>query len=398
MFSEVSVQARDCVLGTFKQAVAWPLPEGLSVSDWRNVLEEVWREQQAPFPAGPSCQEKWDEFMVQLDSLFRSATTRVLALTSDPLLKRKLGQQANFPRQKGSPPQWSQRPWVGQGPRTDDETLQVRKLRRRLARNYELLRWAKRTTSQRESGLPQARALAYALGFPSLPEPSSLRKDLPEEIAELHTLVQQQRKTRLKAWKDGILNEPGALGRWLRIRQAPPVTRVTSQGSSADSPTSGAAMIHAFWQDFWRSRALTAPTPEELAQALVENGIRYQGGIDWEPPDLEHLVHTFRTAKGSGGVDRWHASELRHLPVQAIGRFRELMLSFEAEGVCPRQSLNVEWWFWPNPPRSVKGILLSPTPVPSASSPVFTARGLRLGFGPPVCVSGSKLTCLRKFA
>ncbi|CAE7900186.1 unnamed protein product, partial [Symbiodinium microadriaticum] len=53
-------------------------------------------------------------------------------------------------------------------------------------------------------------------------------------------------------------------------------------------------MIHAFWQDFWRSRALTAPTPEELAQALVENGIRYQGGIDWEPPDLEHLVHTFR--------------------------------------------------------------------------------------------------------
>ena len=132
VFSEVSVQARDCVLGTFKQAVAWPLPEGLSVSDWRNVLEEVWREQQAPFPAGPSCQEKWDEFMVQLDSLFRSATTRVLALTSNPLLKRKLGQQANFPRQKGSPPQWSQRPWVRQGPRTDDETLRVRKLRRRL--------------------------------------------------------------------------------------------------------------------------------------------------------------------------------------------------------------------------------------------------------------------------
>ena len=96
-------------------------------------------------------------------------------------------------------------------------------------------------------------------------------------------------------------------------------------------------MIHGFWQDFWRTRALTAPTPEELFRALVENGIRYQAGIDWEPPDLEHLVRTFRTAKGSGGADRWHASELRHLPVQAIGRFRELMLSFEAEGACPRQ-------------------------------------------------------------
>ena len=46
---------------------------------------------------------------------------------------------------------------------------------------------------------------------------------------------------------------------------------------------------------------------------------------------------TLRTAKGSGGADRWHASELRHLPVPAIARFRDLMLSFEAEGVCPRQ-------------------------------------------------------------
>ena len=96
-------------------------------------------------------------------------------------------------------------------------------------------------------------------------------------------------------------------------------------------------MIHAFWQDFWRARALAAPTPEELSRALVENGVRYQGGIDWQLPDLEHLVRTFRTAKGCGGADRGHASELRHLPVQAIGRFRELMLSFEAEGVCPRQ-------------------------------------------------------------
>ena len=97
-----------------------------------------------------------------------------------------------------------------------------------------------RRASQREAGLPQARALARALGFPSLPEPSCLRRDLPEDIAaaktDFHAAVQQQRKTKLKAWKDNILHEPGALGRWLRNRQAPPVTRVTTEGSSADSP------------------------------------------------------------------------------------------------------------------------------------------------------------------
>ena len=85
----------------------------------------------------------------------------------------------------------------------------------------------KKTTSQRESGLPQARALARAVGFPSLPEPSGLRRDLPEAIAavktELHAVVKQQRKTKLRAWKDldNILHEPGALSRWLRNRQAP---------------------------------------------------------------------------------------------------------------------------------------------------------------------------------
>ena len=254
VFSEVCMQARDCVLGSFKQAASWPVPEGMSVSDWRSILEDVWQELQAPFVAGPSCQEKWDEFMGQLDALYRTATKRALDLTCDPLLKRKLVQQGNITRPKGLSPQWSQRPWVRQGPRTDDETMQVRKLRRRLARHYELLRWAKRTTSQSEPGIPQARALAKALGLPSLPEPSALRRDLPEEIAvakaALHSLVQQQRKNKLRTWKDHILHEPGALGRWLRNRQAPPVTRVTSQNSSADSPTAGAAMIHAFWQDF----------------------------------------------------------------------------------------------------------------------------------------------------
>ena len=96
----------------------------------------------------------------------------------------------------------------------------------------------KKTTSQRESGLPQARALARAVGFPSLPEPSGLRRDLPEAIAavktELHAVVKQQRKT------DNILHEPGALSRWLRNRQAPLLPGSPQGAPLRESRTSGA--------------------------------------------------------------------------------------------------------------------------------------------------------------
>ena len=118
VFSEVAMKVRGCMLGSFQQAASWPLPEGMSCSDWRNVLQDVWQELQAPFPSGLSCQEKWDEFMCQLDTLYRTATKRVLDLTSDPALKRKLVQQCNNFRQKGLASEWSQRPWVRQGPRT----------------------------------------------------------------------------------------------------------------------------------------------------------------------------------------------------------------------------------------------------------------------------------------
>ena len=82
VFSEVAMKLRDCMLGSFKQVASWPLPEGMSCSDWRNVLQDVWQELQTPFPSGRSCQEKWDEFMCQLDALYRTATKRVLDLTS----------------------------------------------------------------------------------------------------------------------------------------------------------------------------------------------------------------------------------------------------------------------------------------------------------------------------
>ena len=116
---------------------------------------------------------------------------------------------------------------------------------------------------------------------------------------------------------------------------------------------------------------------------MCAHGIRDQGGIDWEPPDLQHLVHTFRLAKGSGGVDRWHASELRHslltLSIGSVSSCCLLKLRGSALGSFP----NVAWWFCPSLTKFPKVVLPLLKRVLSASSLVSTELGLLLGLGRP---------------
>ena len=123
----------------------------------------------------------------------------------------------------------------------------MRRLRRRLARQYELLRWCNATADRRQAGLQQVVSLSRSLGFQGQLDRDVLKRDLPPKIstdkAVLHAQVTQQRTGKLKTWKESLLHEPGALARWLKKREAPQVARLTKDNEVADTPAAGAAMI-----------------------------------------------------------------------------------------------------------------------------------------------------------
>ena len=71
---------------------------------------------------------------------------------------------------------------------------------------------------------------------------------------------------RLRRWKDSILFEPGALGQWLRRREAKAVCTLTRSGVTARSPSQGVSMLAAFWKDFWEQHARTSPASDVIVR------------------------------------------------------------------------------------------------------------------------------------
>ena len=260
----VDIKAREGITGNLLGSASWRKPQGLTTAQWRDALEKAWEELSPETPCEEcSCQQQWDEFMLLLDQLFRRSLGSVIHEIPSESERHACQQQVWHGRAKAQPPKWTQRPWVRRGPLSSDANMAIRKARRRLARMYELLRWCNHPAQTRTQTSSAARALSRSLGYQGQLDREHLKQVLPALILEVKTAVHAQvrssRQTKLKNWKDNLLHEPGALGQWLRKREAPQVSRLKNQQQIADSPTTGAAMVASFWTKFWEERQQTCP-------------------------------------------------------------------------------------------------------------------------------------------
>ena len=135
-------------------------------------------------------------------------------------------------RPKGRAPCWKSRFWARSGNDRLHGSMRITKIRRRLARAYELQRWQSRPQSRRAQGEAEAKTLCSRLGLPQNPWSAEVCA-APEVSRELRAAEQAQKTQALQCWRHSILHEPAGMGRWLRRREQVAVTKVSGLGREA---------------------------------------------------------------------------------------------------------------------------------------------------------------------
>ena len=340
----------DCQQGFLSPSVSWEKPQDVSAEDWRQWLDASWTKSEAVKAFDSQVaqgslavqeQEAWDVFMGLLHDMFCHAFNTCKA--AGFAVGSRTGFRANRP--KGRTPCWKSRFWARSGNDRQHGCMHITKLKRRLARAYELQRWQSRPRDRRAQGEAEAKTLCARLGLPHNPWSAEVRaavRDLVSEVSrELRAAEHAQKTQALQCWRHSILHEPGGIGRWLRRREQAAVTKVSGLGREARTPHECTTLIADFWTRFWEEAHGQGPDEEAICERLTRWALTDGANTQWEPPSLSLLVAQARRATGAAGPDHWSGLELKHLPEGALATFRRLALQWEERGVCPEQLTNL---------------------------------------------------------
>eukprot|EP00435_Cladocopium_sp_Y103_P075155 s46_g54.t1 len=320
---------------SWSETSCWTKPELVSSEWWRLHLQRIWSQQinlQYGDIDGDTVNDKWNIFTASLDVLFRTGFKEAhdLGYVTDLELAKAL----TAPGRKGHVPRWKERTWPRAGP-TGTGSMQLRKLRRRVAQLYELRRHLLR---QHRSQLQEDEAtrLLLRLNICGPLDRPGLLPSVPQALDDSKAnLLRQQKEARqatLRQWVARMKEDPRALGRWLKNREKVPVRAVRGR-SLCETPIEVLDEISHFWNQFWASNQNR--DPEEISAMLLQSAHRPSIAATWDPPDVALLTQAFRKSGGSAGGDGFAGPELRHLPVEAITVFRQLALEWEERNEIP---------------------------------------------------------------
>ena len=277
----------DVLLGSLRRTAQFCCPPGVDRAYWDNTIQTVWSEhpdvqrfltflENSP-PV--SVQEEWDSFQrLLVDVLLQTC----LVLSQNGFLTPEVrdvcfcaASQAPFKGQmseycKFSPSQAGIKHQVGD--------MAIRKLRRRLARCYELkrllLRAAQSSLSAFHAREWQAlqnrlrRQLGVQLGH---------QLGLREMVFHFSTLKHQlqhhdqfTKECRLRNWRTNMVSSDAALSRWLKSKVCPVgVSIASAQGQVAETDVQAAEIIFDYWCDFWGEReAQNLPVHDRVESIL----------------------------------------------------------------------------------------------------------------------------------
>ena len=334
--------------GRLKPAPKWLQPPHISKEDWMKKLAKAWAEQ----VLGSECcelvqsylnattrpatqqavQEPWNAFMSCLSACYDAATNdavRSLGCCASgepprpPGFSAK-GRQAHFqwvPEQVGSP----SNPTQGEG---------LRKLRRRLARLYEVKRLCALN-----------RAVPAGLLSRALPEVPA--GTAPEELASLAAQAlavtkdeqlraeHSQQQARLAQWRDRMATGTlKALGACLKSKAAATSKAVLyNSDMEAFSRRQATAMVCRHWQEVWQE----VPVDVDGAVHTLVEGFGPTQNVQWTTITHEEVLWCVRHCKGAAGADQWSGDELRFMPEPAVKLLHQLMMLWERTGLLPEQ-------------------------------------------------------------
>ncbi|CAE7207010.1 unnamed protein product, partial [Symbiodinium sp. CCMP2592] len=215
--------------------------------------------------------------------------------------------------------------------------MRHRKLRKRLARLCDYISCLTKQADDiaGEQTLRNLRCLRQRCGNLSLSEARAQVSSLKEVLRKEE---QQEKTRRLSEWRHRVQSDVGELGNWLRSKATPPAEGLVDQhGRHTETVCEAADAIADFWHDFWRDLHSQRPSFEERSAAVLEGVDRPLLPASLSLPVAKDLCALARKAKGAGGPDGWHSSEIKHLPFEAFRVFEMLVKTWHDQGSVPLQ-------------------------------------------------------------
>ena len=332
--------------GRLRPAPSWTKPPALSKQDWRQVLTQAWEEVCSSADYGrlntlitrsaqpDAVQEEWHVFMRCLNCCFLSALGS-LAVRQDEVgvyARQALRQTGLSAKGRPGSFQWVPEALKSSGDPQPGEHL--RKIRRRLARLYELRRLL-------TAGKQAPETLVKKI-WPS--RSVAVLKECLVEIdsvkVEQGRLEAKQKQERLRCWKERVnQGSLAGLGAWLKSKQTK--TRqvtVCRNGLRAQNKEEATEMIIQHWQEVWNE----VPVNEAEAIRTLVDGFGEVSPTSWAGLSVQEIHRAICEAKGSAGSDNWSAAEVKHLPVGVAGVFKALSDRWGSTGRLPLQLKQVK--------------------------------------------------------
>jgi hypothetical protein len=314
----------------------YPKPAGLDQAIWREAIAEAWRTKVPPATLTGDVDADWQRFLAGVEMAFREAAEGIRRRDDvDQGVHTELTAMLRNQHSKAvfAEPTWLDPP--RHGAKLHGQPLEVLKQRRALARLFEaqrLLQGGKSLPDGLRGRLAQwwRRYSNIDYGDQQANDETLMRlqRHIHEQEAEMAT-------TRLKRWRERMVEDIGAVSRWLKRRRDQPMLPIAEGARVSETPGEAAGMVCRFWQE-----KLQRPEDMPTEAAAAADMCRHLPG---SPPGearpghvtAEELEQAFRAAKGTHGPDGWAGAELRHLPSEAITRFAALVAQWIATGSAP---------------------------------------------------------------
>ena len=326
-------------------------PEDVPTEVWRQALSEAWSHEpkvrvlRAEIDAGQSLdvQQAWDDFQACLQDTFRSA---LIGLGHH----RRAGRRVE---PKGRVARVSMESQTCRGPRQEHGVMRHRKMRRQIARLYDLAQCADKVAEGTAGSqmVLNLQALRQRCGNLTAGQARAEARTLQNL---LHAEEEREKGRRLRDWRTKVSTDTAALSRWLEAKADPAAESLLDEtGRHTETAAQAADSIARYWQAFWRDLDIQRPAFHGRNAAVMEGVEVPQQEAVLPLPTGEELGARARKATGAGGADGWHSSELRHLPDGAFELFADLIRGWANEGRVPLQIQQSRMVCIPKPGRRV---------------------------------------------
>ena len=175
--------------------------------------------------------------------------------------------------------------------------------------------------------------------------------------SEVKKLTLEENRASISRWKRSLIEDPKALGRWLRSKEEPaPACLVNEDESTAESLEQGALFVRTYWETFWQNHSANKPSEDEVYEVLRQ-GLPQCRPVDIPPPSAQELLRHARAQKGSCGPDGWTGPELAHMSVHMLDAFRRIALRWHEASRIPEALHHIRMVSIPKPGKAVGGML-----------------------------------------